>query len=34
MSHLLSLIINDETTTKLSDLTQRIYRLEQAVRLE
>ncbi|MGH9951057.1 MAG: hypothetical protein ACRD5J_05475 [Nitrososphaeraceae archaeon] len=34
MSHLLSLIINKETTTKIRDLTKRVYRLEKAAQLE
>jgi hypothetical protein len=34
MSHLLSLIINEETTTKIRDLTKRVYQLEKAVQLE
>jgi len=29
MSHLLSLIIHEETTSKFSELTKRIYRLEK-----
>jgi hypothetical protein len=34
MSHLLSLIINEETTTKIRDLTKRVYQLEKAAQLE
>jgi hypothetical protein len=34
MSHLLLLIINEEITTKISDLTKRVYVLEKAARLE
>jgi hypothetical protein len=34
MSHLLSLIINEETTTKIRDLTKRMYQLEKANGLE
>ena len=34
MSHLLSLIINEETTRKIRDLTKRVYRLEKANELE
>jgi hypothetical protein len=34
MSHLLSLIINEEMTTKIRDLTKRVYRLEKAAQLE
>jgi hypothetical protein len=34
MSHLLSLIINEETTIKIRDLTKRVYQLEKAVQLE
>ena len=30
MSHLISLIINEETTTKIRDLTKWVYRLEKA----
>ena len=30
ISHLLSLIINEETTIKIRDLTKRVYRLEKA----
>jgi len=30
MSHLLSLIINEEMTTKIRDLTKRMYQLEKA----
>lgn len=32
MSHLLSLIIHEDTTNKISSLMQRIYQLEKAVR--
>jgi hypothetical protein len=34
MSHLLSLIINEETTIKIRDLTKRVYQLEKAAQLE
>jgi hypothetical protein len=34
MSHLLSLIINEETTTKIRDLTKRVYQLEKAAQSE
>jgi hypothetical protein len=34
MSHLLSLIINEETTIKIRDLTKHVYRLEKAAQLE
>jgi hypothetical protein len=34
MSHLLSLIINEETTLKIRDLTKRVYQLEKAAQLE
>lgn len=33
-SHLLSLIINEETTTKIRDLLKRVYQLEKANGLE
>jgi hypothetical protein len=32
MSHLLSLIIHEDTTNKISSLTQRMYQLEKAVK--
>jgi hypothetical protein len=34
MSYLLSLIINEEMTTKIRDLTKRVYRWEKAAQLE
>jgi hypothetical protein len=34
MSHLLSLIIHEEMTTKISDLTKRVHRLENEVQQE
>jgi hypothetical protein len=34
MLHLLSLLINEETTTKIRDLTKRVYQLEKTVQLE
>jgi hypothetical protein len=34
ISHLLSLIINEETTIKIRDLTKRVYQLEKAAQLD